>query len=258
MGELEGKVAIVTGGGQGCGLGMATAYVKQGAAVTITGRTKETLEKAKDNLMKLPGARVLALVADGTDNDAVKEAVHQTVNEFGRIDILVNNAQAFRYGIPLDQTTLDDFQVVLDSGLYAAFRYIIACLPQLKETQGTIINIVSDAGISGFPGYIAYAANKEAMRGLTRVVARELGPFGITANSMVVAALTEHAKVWMEKYPDAFKMQMDSLPLKNSPLGKVGDPELDIGGVAVFLASSGGHFLTGETLNVNGGIYMRP
>ena len=253
MGALEGKVAIVTGGGQGCGRGMATAYAKEGAAVTITGRTKETLEKTKEDLLKIPGARVLALVADGTDDEAVKEAVRRTVDEFGRIDILVNNAQSFRYGIPLDQTTLDDFRVVLDSWLFAAFRYIVACFPYLKETQGTIINIVSDAGISGFVGYAAYAANKEAMRGLTRVVARELGPFGITANAMVVAMLTEHAKVWLEQNPDAAKEATKSIPL-----GRIGDPEIDAGGVAVFLATLGGHYLTGETLNVNGGLYMRP
>jgi len=253
MGTLDGKVAIVTGGGQGVGRGMAAAYLKAGAAVTITGRTKETLDNAREALLEIPGARVLALVADGTDDEAVPETVRRTVEELGRIDVLVNNAQSYRIGMPLEQTTLDDFRGMLDSGTFAAFRYLVACLPYLKETQGTVINIASDAGIQGFAGYSAYAANKEAMRGLSRSAARELGAFGITVNVMVVAMLTEAAKLWLEQNPEAAR---DGL--KTVPMGRYGDSELDAGGVAVFLASPGGRFLTGETFNVNGGQYMRP
>ena len=96
MNKLEGKVALVTGGGKGIGRGMATAYIKAGAAVVLTGRTRETLEQAQAELVKLPGASVLALVADGADPDAVKQVVSQTGEACGRIDVLVNNAQVIQ------------------------------------------------------------------------------------------------------------------------------------------------------------------
>ncbi len=252
MGTLDGKVAIITGGGQGVGKGIATAYVKQGAAVTITGRTKATLEKTKDELMMLPGARVITVVADGSKDEDVKEAVRQTVETFGKIDIVVNNAQTCIYGMPIEETTHDVFMTDLESGVLAAHRYLVACIPYLKKEGGSIINLVSDAGIQGFAGYSAYAANKEAMRGLTRVAARELGQFGVNSNAMVVAMLTEAGMKWIEEHPDS----IEGMP--QPVISYIGDPEKDAGGVAVFLASEGGHYLTGETLNVNGGLYMRP
>jgi NAD(P)-dependent dehydrogenase (short-subunit alcohol dehydrogenase family) len=252
MGQLEGKVAIVTGAGQGVGKGIATAYVKQGAAVTLTGRKKETLEKAQEELLQLPGARVIYVVADGSKDEDVKEAVRRTVEEFGRIDILVNNAQTSIYGFPFEETSREIWSTVMESGLFAALRYMTACVSYLKEAHGSIINLVSDAGIQGFAGYSAYASNKEALRGLTRVVAHELGPHNVNVNAMVVAMATEAGLAWIAEHPEAIEGM--NMPV----IDKIGDPEVDGGGVAVFLASEGGHYLTGETLNVNGGLYMRP
>ena len=252
MGQLDGKVALVTGAGQGVGKGIATAYVKQGAAVTLTGRTRETLEKTQAELLQLPGARVIYVVADGSKDEDVKNAVQKTVAEFGRIDILVNNAQTSIYGFPLEETSREVWNTVLESGLFAALRYMVACLPYIKQAHGSIINLVSDAGIQGFAGYSAYASNKEALRGLTRVAAHELGPFNVNVNAMVVAMATEAGMKWIEEHPEALEGM--NMPV----IDKIGDPEVDGGGVALFLASEGGHYLTGETLNVNGGLYMRP
>jgi NAD(P)-dependent dehydrogenase (short-subunit alcohol dehydrogenase family) len=253
MKNLEGKVALVTGGGKGIGRGMATAYVKAGAAVVITGRTQETLEQTRSELMQLPGANVLALVANGADPDAVKRVVSQTGQAFGRIDILVNNAQVIPPEISLEEHTEENFQEVYQSGIFATWRYMVACLPYLKETRGAIINMTSGAGILGTAKFGAYGSNKEAIRSLTRIAAREWGPFGITVNSLSPAMLTEAAAHFQEQSPESFQKVLDAIPL-----GEFGDPELHSGGLGVFLATPEGKYMTGMTFDLDGGASMRP
>jgi NAD(P)-dependent dehydrogenase (short-subunit alcohol dehydrogenase family) len=253
MSKLDGKVSIITGGGKGIGLGITTAYLKAGAAVVITGRTRETLEQTRAELLKLPGARVLALVADGADPTAVKQVVSQTVEAFGRIDILVNNAQDIRLEIPLEELTEEDFQASYQSGVFASWRYMVACLPYLKQTHGTVINMTSSAGMQGLVRTGAYGSNKEAIRGLTRIAAREWSPFGITVNVLNPAMLTETFKLYREQFPDNAQKLIDAIPL-----GVLGDPELHCGGLCVFLASPEGKYMTGMTFDLDGGATMRP
>ena len=253
MNKLKGKVALVTGGGKGIGRGMATAYIKEGAAVVITGRTRETLERTRSELMQLPGANVLALVADGADPDAVKQVVSQTGQAFGRIDILVNNAQIILPEISLEEHTEEHFQKVYQSGIFATWRYMVACLPYLKQTKGAIINTTSGAGILGAAKFGAYGSNKEAIRSLTRTAAREWGPFGITVNVLNPAMLTEATAHLMEQFPESFQKLIDSIPL-----GGFGDPELHSGGLGVFLATPEGKYMTGMTFDLDGGVSMRP
>jgi NAD(P)-dependent dehydrogenase (short-subunit alcohol dehydrogenase family) len=252
MNKLEGKVAIVTGGGKGIGLGMATAYVKAGAAVVITGRTRETLEQTKSELLKFPGANVLALVADGVDPDAVKQVVSQTGKAFGQIDILVNNAQAIQLETPLDELTEEDFQVAYQSGIFATWRYMVACLPYLKQTRGTIINFGSAVGIQGLAKYGAYGSNKEAIRGLTRIAAHEWSPFGITVNVLNPAMWTGATRLLQKQFPDSFQKIRDAIPL-----GDLGNPELHCGSLGVFLATPEGKYMTGMTFELDGGMSMR-
>lgn len=186
MGFLTGKTAIITGGGRavlsdgGCGsigYGIATAYAKEGANLVITGRNVKKLEDAKEELERLYGIKVLAVQADieaGADNEAVvANVVKQTVDTFGRIDVLINNAQASASGVPLAEHTTDQFNLAMYSGLYAAFYYMKACYPYLKEQKGSVINFASGAGLFGNFGQCAYAAAKEGIRGLTRVAATE-------------------------------------------------------------------------------------
>lgn len=253
MNKLEGKVAIVTGGGKGIGLGIATAYIKAGAAVVITGRTRETLDQTQAELLKLPGAKVLTLVADGADPDSVKQVVSQTVNAFGRIDILVNNAQTIRLETPLEELTEEDFQVSYQSGVFATWRYMVACLPYLKQTYGTVINMTSSAGILGLVKTGAYGSNKEAIRGLTRIAAHEWAPFGITVNVLNPAMLTETFRLYREQFPDNAQKLIDAIPL-----GDLGDPELHCGSLCVFLATPEGKYMTGMTFDIDGGGSMRP
>ena len=149
MGFLTGKTAIITGAGRAVlsdgrcgsiGYGIATAYAKEGANLVITGRNVKKLEDAKEELERLYGVKVLIMQADvnaGADNEAVVQSViDETMKTFGRIDVLINNAQASASGVPIAEHTTDQFNLALFSGLYATFYYMKACYPHLKETKG--------------------------------------------------------------------------------------------------------------------------
>jgi NAD(P)-dependent dehydrogenase (short-subunit alcohol dehydrogenase family) len=251
--ELDGKVAIVTGAARGIGKGMATALLKAGAAVTITDIRADTLEQTSAEFDKIEGARHLAVVADGTKDEDVTSAVQQTVDAFGRIDMLINNAQTAVTGVNLEDQTIDDVMVGIDSGFLASFRYMKACFPYLKESQGTAVNFASQAGLLGNVGMLGYNAAKEANRALTRTAAREWAQHNITVNCIIPGMLTEGSKEFFDANPEHYKHS-----LANIPLGRLGDPEKDAGSLAVFLASDGAHYLTGETFNIDGGRCMRP
>ena len=186
MGFLKGKTAIITGGGRSVlkdgscgsiGYGIATAYAKEGANLVITGRNKQKLADAKEELERLYNIEVLPVQADvsaGADNETVvRNVIDETIAKFGRIDVLINNAQASASGVTLADHTTEQFDLALYSGLYAAFYYMKACYPHLKETKGSVINFASGAGLFGNYGQCAYAAAKEGIRGLTRVAANE-------------------------------------------------------------------------------------
>ena len=160
MGFLTGKTAIITGGGRAIlkdgscgsiGYGIATAYAKEGANLVITGRNVKKLEEAKAELEEKFGIKVLPVQADvsaGTDNEAtVANVIRQTIDTFGRIDVLINNAQASASGVTLADHTTEQFDLAVYSGLYAAFYYMKACYPYLKETKGSVINFASGAGL---------------------------------------------------------------------------------------------------------------
>ena len=150
------------------GYGIATAYAKEGANLVITGRNVKKLEDAKEELERLYGIQVLAVQADvsaGADNEAVVgNVIKQTIDKFGRIDVLINNAQASASGVTLAEHTTEQFDLALYSGLYATFYYMKACYPHLKETEGSVINFASGAGLFGNFGQCAYAAAKEIGR----------------------------------------------------------------------------------------------
>ncbi len=266
MGLFEGKVAIITGGGRAVlsdgscgsiGYGIATAYAKEGANLVITGRNVKKLEDAKEELERLYGIKVLPVQADvcaGTDNEAtVQSVIKQTIDAFGRIDVLINNAQASASGVTLADHTTEQFDLALYSGLYAAFYYMKACYPYLKETKGSVINFASGAGLFGNFGQCAYAAAKEGIRGLTRVAATEWGKDGINVNIVCPLAWTVQLEKFEQTYPDAFKENV-----KMPPMGHYGNVEKEIGRVCVQLASPDFKYMSGETLTLEGGMGQRP
>ena len=266
MGFLTGKTAIITGGGRAVlsdgscgsiGYGIATAYAKEGANLVLTGRNVKKLEDAKEELERLYGVKVLAVQADvnaGADNKAaVEHVVKQAVEEFGRIDVLINNAQASASGVTLADHTIEQFDLAIYSGLYATFYYMQACYPYLKETQGSVINFASGAGLFGNYGQCAYAAAKEGVRGLTRVAATEWGADGINVNIVCPLAWTAQLENFQKAYPDAFKANV-----KMPPAGHYGDVEKEIGRACVQLASPDFKYMNGETITLEGGMGLRP
>ncbi len=266
MGHLEGKTAIITGAGRAVlsdgrcgsiGYGIATAYAKEGANLVITGRNVKKLEDAKEELERLYGIKVLILQADisaGADNEKiVNEVVEKTLAEFGRIDVLINNAQASASGVSLADHTTDQFNLSMYSGLYATFYYMKACYPHLAKTQGSVINFASGAGLFGNYGQCAYAAAKEGIRGLSRVAATEWGKDNINVNIVCPLAWTAQLEQFQQAYPDAFEKNV-----KMPPVGHFGDSETEIGRVCVQLAHPDFKFMTGETLTLEGGLGQRP
>ena len=266
MGFLTGKTVIITGGGRAVlqdgscgsiGYGIATAYAKEGANIVITGRNVKKLEEAKAELEEKFGIKVLPVQADvsaGTDNETtVANVVKQAIDTFGRIDVLINNAQASASGVTLADHTTEQFDLAVYSGLYAAFYYMKACYPYLKETKGSVINFASGAGLFGNFGQCAYAAAKEGIRGLTRVAATEWGPDGINVNVVCPLAWTAQLENFKKAYPEAFKANV-----KMPPMGHYGNVETEIGRVCVQLASPDFKFMTGETLTLEGGLGQRP
>ena len=266
MGHLTGKTAIITGAGYAklsngrcgsIGYGIATAYAKEGANLVITGRNVKKLTDAKEELERLYGIRVLALQADmaaGSDNEATARYVAlETVKAFGRIDVLINNAQASASGVAIQDHTTEQFDLAIYSGLYATFYYMKACYPYLKETQGSIINFASGAGLFGNYGQCSYAAAKEGIRGLSRVAATEWARDGINTNIICPLAWTAQLEKFEQAYPDAFKANV-----KMPPAGHYGDPETEIGRVCVQLAHPDFKYMNGETLTLEGGMGLRP
>ena len=266
MGLFTNKTVIVTGGGRSVlsdgrcgsiGYGIATAYAKEGANLVITGRNVQKLEDAKEELERLYGIKVLAVQADvnaGADNEAtVQNVIDQTIAEFGRIDVLINNAQASASGVSIADHTTDQFNLAMYSGLYSAFYYMKACYPYLKETKGSVINFASGAGLFGNKGQCSYAAAKEGIRGLSRVAATEWGPDGINVNVVCPLAWTAQLEQFEKAYPEAFKANVH-MP----PMGHFGNTELEIGRVCVQLASPDFKYMSGETLTLEGGMGLRP
>ena len=232
---------------------MAEAFAEAGSNLVITGRTLSRLEAAKEKLEAAYGIKVLPIVADGADEEAIKNVVSRTIAEYGKINTLVNNAQVSKSGLPLVEHTKEDFDLAIYSGLYAAFFYMRECHPYLKETHGSVINFASGAGLFGKLGQSSYAAAKEGIRGLSRVAAAEWGPDGIRVNVICPLAMTESLQEWKQNYPELYEKTIQGIPL-----GHFADPKDDIGRVCVFLASEDAHYITGETITLQGGSGLRP
>ena len=253
MKRLDGNVAIITGGGKGIGYGIAQAFAQEGSNLVITGRTESRLIAAKERLEAEYGVEVLPIVADGADEEAIKNVVAKTIEKFGKITTLVNNAQVSKSGLPLVEHTKEDFDLAINSGLYATFFYMREAYPYLKESKGSVINFASGAGMYGKPGQSSYGAAKEGIRGLSRVAATEWGPDGVRVNMIAPLAMTESLTEWKENYPELFAKTIQGIPL-----GRFADPMQDIGRVAVFLASDDASYITGETITLQGGSGLRP
>jgi 2-hydroxycyclohexanecarboxyl-CoA dehydrogenase len=246
------RVVIITGASKGIGLGIARYLSRQGTAVTITARREERLAAVAAELAA-DGVEVLAVAGNVADRDGVHEAVRLTVERFGRVDGLVNNAQSFRPVMPLEDVRASDMDLLFDTGPKGTLWAMQAVLPHMKaQGGGRIVNFGSVMGVRGSPGYGPYGASKEAIRALTRIAAQEWGRHGIIVNCVCPASAAHR----LPPQDSVRKAGFDAM-YANHPLGHDGDAEDDIAPVVSFLLSEECRYLTGETLMVDGGGYMR-
>ena len=246
-GELKGRVAVVTGGNGGIGLGMARGLAAAGAAIVVSGRNAEKSRRAVAELGKL-GAEAVAIEADVADEAAVNALIRSTVERFGRLDVLINNA-GMNIRKPVQDLTLAEWRQILDTNLTSAFLTSRAAYPIMKNGGGgKIINIGSMMSIFGASFAPAYAASKGGMVQLTKAMAAGWAVDNIQVNAVlpgwIDTELTQRARQQIEGLHESV--------LRRTPAKRWG-VEQDMAGVAVFLASSASDFVTGAAIPVDGG-----
>lgn len=243
--KLQGKVAIITGSASGIGRGIALAMAKEGAHVAIVDVNEE---KGQATLAEVNAiTEGMLFIKDISVKENAEAIVSEVVAKFGKLDIMVNNAHASRQA-PFIETTQELLDLSFNTGFYPTFNFMQAAYPELKKTQGRVINFASGAGMDGQVTQTSYAAAKEAIRAISRVAANEWGPEGINVNLISPIALTEGVEQWRKSAPELYDAMINRIPLR-----RLGDPEQDIGQVAVFLASDAANYITGQTIMVDGG-----
>ena len=246
MSKLKGKVALVTGAGQGVGQGIAVALPQEGVAVAVTGRTLSKVEKTAAEIIKR-GGKALALECDVKDAASLQRSVEQTVKQFGALNILVNNAQEVPLG-PLLAVSDEGFTAGWDSGPLATFRLMKLCHPHLKG-GGCIINLASPAAMRwDASNYGVYAAVKEAIRSLTRAAACEWAKDGIRTNAILPLANSPGMEWWTREHPQEAAAFIATVPMQ-----RVGECEADIGRFVVSLCSEDCRYINGQSIAVDGG-----
>ncbi len=247
MSQLANQVAIVTGAGRGIGRAIALKFAAEGADVVCVSRTAENSEKVAAEVRAL-GRKAWAHAVDVSDPAAVATAAEKILAETGRADILVNNAGVTRDGL-LMRMTEADWDTVLDTNLRGAFSVTKAFTrTMIKQRSGRIINLASVVGLMGNAGQCNYAASKAGLIGFTKSVARELASRGITCNAIAPGFIETDMT-------SELKPEMREALLKQIPLNSFGSAD-DIAAAALYLASAGARYVTGQVLTVDGGMVM--
>jgi NAD(P)-dependent dehydrogenase (short-subunit alcohol dehydrogenase family) len=247
---LEGRVAIVTGAGQGIGEAIARAYAREGAKVVITGRTLSKLEDVAAKIRD-DGGEVRALDCLAGDREHSARTVAAAIDAWGRIDVLVNNAHTFTDFMALEDPGLEDnVRIDMDSAFIGSLQLMQGVFPHMRDAGGgSIMNMGSSYGLRCEPGFLAYAASKEAIRTLTKTGAREWGRHKIRVNTILPSAMSPKA-LWYLKESNSYDAELSKVAL-----GQFGSPD-DIAPLAVFLASDASNYITGQTIGADGGSTM--
>ncbi len=248
--KLEGRVAIVTGAGQGIGEACAKAFAKEGAKLIITGRTLQKLEAVAEKI-KADGGEVRCLEAFAGNRAHAEKTVQEAITAWGRLDILVNNVHTFTDFLATEDSQLEDhIRTNMDTAFIGSLQLMQCAFPHMCAAGGgSIINFGSSFGLRCEPGYLAYAASKEAIRTLTKTAAREWGKHRIRVNTVLPSALSPKARWYLEETGT-----YESEAAKTS-YGVIGEPE-DITPTLVFLGGDDSHYVTGQTIGVDAGSTM--
>jgi NAD(P)-dependent dehydrogenase (short-subunit alcohol dehydrogenase family) len=246
--SLVDRVFIVTGAARGIGKGIATALVERGASVLLVDIAGDHLAATAEEL-SAAGYPVAPLVADLRDSDAPARIVAASMDRFGAIHGLVNNAMGTKEPKPFTDITAGDFALDHDVGPRATFFLMQAVYPVLLEAGGgAIVNLGSGTGTAGEPGWGAYAGAKEAIRGMSKVAALEWGRHGIRVNVVCPFAESDGVKLWRQFAPEDYEKAVRKVPLQ-----RIGDPRTDVGALVAFLLSDDASFITAQTIHVDGG-----
>ena len=251
-GQLAGRSALITGGGEGIGRGLAAAFLKEGARVVIAEFNAPLGQRTAEELGKETGGEIVYVPCDVSDKSQMQSAVAETVSRYGGIDILVNNAWSGGELSRVEHKTDELLAKAFAVGYYGPFWAMQAAFPTMKAAQyGRVISLCSLNGVNAHMGTTEYNSAKEALRALTRTAAREWAPYGIVANIICPGARSAAFLRVVKEHPE-----IESSADAANPMGRLGDPENDIAPVAVFLAGEGARYLTGNTLFVDGGSHI--
>lgn len=248
MGRLEGRVAVVTGAGDGIGKGIARRFAREGAKVVIADINAALGQSAVDEIKAETGGDLLFVPTDVRQKDQVIGMIDAAAQRFGGADILVNNAWGGGVFKRAEHKSDADLEYGLSMNVWAAFWAAKAAFPHMKSKRwGRIISICSLNGVNAHTGTLEYNVGKEGLRTLTRSIAREWAPYQICANIICPAAITTAFRTFADSSPEL------AAQLPTPPMGRLGDPDDDIAGVALFLASDDARYVTGNTLFADGG-----
>lgn len=252
MGKLTGKTVLITGCSGGIGKETAIRFAQEGAQLSICARTTSKLLETKA-ICEKEGVKVVAVTCDVCKPDQLEHLVQETVDAFGTIDVLVCNAVDALPGTPFMEQSEEYLMQIFDSGYLACWRLLKLCFPYLKKQGGRIINFASAAGLTGSEGFAAYGSIKEALQGLTKVIANEWGRYGITANCIAPTAITPKIQAFIDQYPEE-ERSPEKLGFTIPPIGRLGTAYEDITPVLLFLASDDSAYITGQTIRADGGL----
>ncbi|PJJ54774.1 SDR family NAD(P)-dependent oxidoreductase [Hymenobacter chitinivorans] len=247
--RLEGKVAIVTGGGAGIGEAISKKFAREGAAVVVVGFAEDPVGEVVEDIVAA-GGRAVAFTGDISDQATAEACVQQALSQFGKLDVLVNNAGVFPATDELDKYPVEAFEYMIKNNIYTVFHMSRAALPYLQKTRGNIISAGSEAGQMGSPNITPYGGTKAWVMTFSKGLAVEQAKYGVRVNCVGPGPIDT---AWTHKETGPMDKKMEKNTVEGVPMGRRGTPE-EVANVYLFLASDEASYVTGATYFVDGGV----